>query len=48
MTEKLAAGGMSVVVYAVTDNDIREYIRQGVGRRRILQIPIEESLEGRL
>lgn len=47
-TQKLAAGGMAVVVYAVTDQDIREYIRQGGGRRRIFQISIEESLEGRL
>ena len=47
-TQKLAAGGMTVVVYAVTDSDVREYIRQSGGRRRILQIPIEEPLEGRL
>ena len=47
-TQKLAAGGMAVVVYAVTDQDVREYIRQSGGRRRIFQISIEESLEGRL
>lgn len=47
-TQKLAAGGMAVVVYAVTDQDVREYIRQGGGRRRIFQISIEDSLEGRL
>ena len=47
-TQKLAAGGLSVVIYAVTDQDIREYIRQSGGRRRIFQIPIEEALEGRL
>lgn len=46
--QKLAAGGMALVVYAVTDQDIREYIRQSGGRIRIFQIPIEESLEGRL
>lgn len=47
-TQKLAAGGMAVVVYAVTDQDVREYIRQSGGRRRIFQISIEDSLEGRL
>lgn len=47
-TQKLAAGGAAVVVYAVTDQDIREYIRQSGGRRRIFQISVEESLEGRL
>lgn len=48
MTQKLAAGGMAVVVYAVTDRDIREYVKQGGGRRRIIPVPVEESLEGRL
>lgn len=47
-TRKLAEGGTAVVVYAVTDGDIGEYVRQGGGRRRILQIPVEGSLEGRL
>ncbi len=48
VTQKLAAGGMAVVVYVVTDSDIRECLRQSGGRRRILQVPIEEALEGRL
>lgn len=48
MTQKLAAAGTAVVIYAVTDNDIGEYIRQGGGRRKIIQIPTDESLEGRL
>lgn len=48
MTQKLAAGGMAVVVYAVTDRDIREYVKQSGGRRRIIPVPVEESLEGRL
>lgn len=47
-TQKLAAAGLPVVVYAVTDSDIREVLRQSGGRRRILQVPIEEPLEGRL
>lgn len=46
--QKLSAGGIVVVVYAVTDRDVREYIRLSGGRIRIFQIPIEEPLEGRL
>ncbi|MCM1212961.1 MAG: DUF58 domain-containing protein [Lachnospiraceae bacterium] len=48
ITRQLAAAGMAVVIYAVTDRDIREYEKQGDGRRRIIQIPIEEPLERRL
>lgn len=47
-TRKLAAGGMAVVLYVVTDGDISEYVKQGGGRGRIIRIPIEEPLEGRL
>ena len=48
MLQKLAAGGMTVIVYVVTDRDVREYVKQGGGRKRIIQIPVEEPLEGRL
>lgn len=48
MTQKLTAAGLPVVIYAVTDRDIREYVKQGSGRQRIIQVPIEEPLEGRL
>ena len=48
MTEELAAGGTAVVVYAVTDENVQEYVKQADGRRRIIAIPIEEPLEGRL
>jgi len=48
MTQQLAAAGMAVVIYAVTDRDIREYVKQGGVNRRIIQVPIEEPLEGRL
>lgn len=47
-TQKLAEAGLPMVIYAVTDGDIRKFLRQGGGRRRIFQVPIEESLEGRL
>ena len=48
ITQKLAAGGMPVVIYIVTDRDIREYAGQGGVRRKIIQVPIEDPLEGRL
>lgn len=48
MTQKLAAGGMAVVIYVITDRDVREYVKQGGGRRRIIPVPVEGSLEGRL
>ena len=48
ITQKLAAGGMPVVLYVVTDRDIREYAGQGGVRRKIIQVPIEDPLEGRL
>lgn len=47
-TQKLAAAGLQVVVYVVTDGDIRNILRQSSGRRKILQVPVEEPLEGRL
>lgn len=47
VAERLAAG-TAVAVYAVTDDDIRDYIKQGSGKKKIIQIPVEESLEGRL
>ena len=46
--EELAAGGIAVVIYVVTDKDIQEYVRQADGRKRILVIPVEGPLEGRL
>lgn len=47
-TRKLAEGGMAVVVYVVTDRDISEFGKQGGGRRKIVRVPVEEPLEGRL
>lgn len=46
--ERLAAEGRAVVIYAVTDSDIQDYVRQGVRRWKIIQVPIDEPLEGRL
>ena len=46
--QRLAAQGRAVVIYAVTDRDIQDYVRQGTGRWKIIQVPIDEPLEGRL
>lgn len=48
MTEELAAGGVIVVIYLITEEDVQEYIRQNSLRRRIIVIPIEGELEGYL
>ena len=47
-TERLAASGVMVVIYVITDRDPRECVKQGSTRRRIVVIPIEAELEGRL
>lgn len=46
--EGLAAGGAAVVIYLVTDEDVQEYVRQAHGRKRVIVIPVEGPLEGRL
>ena len=45
-TERLAASGMMVIVYVVTDHLSEEFLRQGSERRRIVVVPIEAALEG--
>lgn len=47
-TEKLAANGAIVVLYVITDRELRDYLRQGSMRRRIVVIPVDAQLEGRL
>ena len=47
-TERLAASGVTVVIYVITDQDPRELMKQGSTRRRIVVIPVEAALEGRL
>ena len=47
-TEKLAANGVIVVIYVITDRDPGDYLRQGSMRRRIVVIPVDAQLEGRL
>ena len=47
-TEKLTANGAIVVIYVITDREPRDYMRQGSMRRRIVVIPVDARLEGRL
>ena len=47
-TEKLTANGAIVVIYVITDREPNDYLRQGSMRRRIVVIPVEAQLEGRL
>ena len=48
VTERLAANGVFVVIYLITDQDPKDYVKEGSTRRRIVVIPIEGELEGRL
>lgn len=45
---KLAAGGIAVVIYVVTEENLADSVKQSGGRCRMIQIPIEAPLEGRL
>ena len=47
-SEKLTANGAIVVLYVITDRELKDYLRQGSMRRRIVVIPIDAQLEGRL
>lgn len=47
-TERLAASGVTVVIYVITDQAPRDLVKQGSTRRRIVVIPVEAALEGRL
>ena len=48
MTEQMAAGGVVVVVCLVTDDNVETYRKYGSMRERIVVIPVEAELEGRL
>ncbi|MCH5345139.1 MAG: DUF58 domain-containing protein [Acetatifactor sp.] len=48
VTEWLAASGAIVVIYVITDQDPKDYVKQGSTRRKIVVIPVEAELEGRL
>ena len=48
LTEQLAGSGVVVVAYVVTEGNMDDYIRQSSYRRRIIAIPPDAELEGRL
>lgn len=48
LTERLSEGGAVVIVYCVTDRALEEAVRQSSVRRRIIVLPVEEELEGRM
>lgn len=48
MTERLAAGGTIIVIYLITEQNADEYRKQNSLRRRIVVIPPDAELEGRL
>ncbi|MDE7186148.1 MAG: DUF58 domain-containing protein [Lachnospiraceae bacterium] len=48
MTEQMAAGGVIVVICLITDENMDQYRRYSSIRKRIVVIPVEAQLEGRL
>lgn len=48
ISEELDRAGVMSVFYVVTDREPEEYIRQGSRRHRIIAIPVDGELEGRL
>lgn len=47
-TEQLTEAGILIVLYVVTEENIEDYLRQSNERRKIIAIPAEAELEGRL
>lgn len=48
LTGQLTESGVIVVLYVVTGQSVENYLKQSSERRRIVVIPIEAELEGRL
>lgn len=48
ITDKLTETGLMVILYVVTEENMEDYIRQSNDRRKIIAIPAEAELEGRL
>lgn len=46
LIRRLSAEGVLVVAYAVTDRSQELYVRQGGGRCKIVQVPLDAELEG--
>lgn len=45
LLQQLSAGGLSMIVYIVTDENMEQVIRQGNSRLKFFAIPIEADLE---
>lgn len=48
MAEQIAAGGGIAVLCLVTDGNMDEYLKFGSERKRIVVVPVEAELEGKL
>ncbi len=48
LTEQLAETGILLILYVVTEENIEDYLKQSNERRKIIVIPTESELEGRL
>jgi len=48
VTDDLMEAGLWVVLYVVTEESLEEYLRMSNERRKIIVIPVEAELEGRL
>ena len=48
MTAQLSEARLMVVLYVVTEEKYEDYVRQSNERRKIITIPVEAELEGRL
>lgn len=48
ITDELSRSGHLVILYVITDKNLEDAIRQGNERRKIIVIPPESELEGRL
>ncbi|MBQ2804059.1 MAG: DUF58 domain-containing protein [Lachnospiraceae bacterium] len=46
LTESLAADGVMVILYVITDEDMEFYLRQSTQRRKIIMVGLEAELEG--
>lgn len=48
LAEDIAASGVSVLVYVVTEENLERYVRHNTARKKIIVIPVDADLEGAL
>ena len=46
--DRLDKAGILTIFYVVTDENIEDYIKQSNERKKIIVLPVEAGLEGRL